>query len=326
MMKNIKLIDCSRSDFTELRNEQFESIFRLNGLCSGEFTNLLETDGTSLCVHYKVPKVEKAKEASRNVKTNAKRVIAIDPGRSNIVFGVEKTDEGNKTYRLTRNTYYTSSGMKTCNRKTTKWEKDIEKAEKVFRQQSLKTTNIEIWKLFLKDYSSVYNILWNEKTKKKWSRERFRVYCLKKKTLDTFFQSMNGTEKPIIAYGAAKFNPSGKNELSAPTTHVSKVCSKFYETHFIDEYNTTKVCSCCDTRLCPVVLKDRECRGLRWCCSTKCRTFLNRDLNAALNILRCFTSAPGRPYSLSRNSRTDVKTLETKCLKLFRQGEVKTEG
>jgi len=86
----------------------------------------------------------------------------------------------------------------------------------------------------------------------------------KRRTLDIFFQNMNGIEKPIIAYGAAKFNLSGKNELSVPTTYVSKVCSKIYETHYINEYNNIKVCSCCDTRLCPIILKDRECRGLRW--------------------------------------------------------------
>ena len=203
---------------------------------------------------------------------------------------------------MTRGEYYTSAGMKTANRKAAKWEADIADAEKTFRETSPKTINEVTWDKFLADYISVYSILWDAKTAKKWGRERFRVYCLKRKTLDTFFQTMNGEVKPVIAYGAAKFNPTSKNELSAPTTYVSKRCAKHFPIIFVDEYNTTKVCHCCDQRLCPVMKDGREIRGLRWCRSTKRHTFLNRDMNAALNILRCFKSGTNRPESLARNS------------------------
>lgn len=326
MMKNQKLIDCSKDTFAEMKEEQFGSVFRLKGLCrKGEFSNLVETDGVSLCVHYKVPKVEK-ESGNRELKKST-RVIAIDPGRSNLIYGVEKLEDGTtKTYKLTRNQFYTDAGMKTCNRKTAKWEKDIEEAELLFRQHSLKTTNEEEWVSFLKDYSVMYNTLWESKTQKKWSRERFRVYCLRHKTLDKFFQTMKGNESPTIAYGEAKFNPTNKNELSAPTTYLSKRCAIHFPTVFVDEYNTTKICACCDSKLSPVVIDGQERRGLRWCCSTKCRTFQNRDLNAALNILRCFKSATARPYSLCRNSRSETKPSEKKCLRLFRQGDTKVAG
>ena len=71
----------------------------------------------------------------------------------------------------------------------------------------------------------------------------------------------------MFAYGAAKFNPSSKNELSATTTYVSKRCGKQFPTLFVDEYNTTKVCHCCDE-----IRTGDQVRGLRWCCSTKFRT------------------------------------------------------
>lgn len=329
MMKNLKLIECNITTFLELKSEQFESIFHIQGLCrKGEFSHMIETDGVSACFHFKVPKVEKEKETgNRQLKKSDNRVIAIDPGRSNLMFGVEKLQDGStKTYKLTRNEFYTNAGMKTCNRKTAKWEKDIESEELIFRQHSLKTTNESEWDAFLTDYKTVYNALWECKTQKKWSRERFRVYCLRHKTLDKFFQTMNGSEKPIIAYGAAKFNPNNKNELSAPTTYLSKRCAIHFPTVFVDEYNTTKVCNCCDSKLCPVIIDGQERRGLRWCCSTNCRTFQNRDLNAALNILRCFKSATARPYSLCRNSRNETKPSVTKCLRLFKQGDMKMEG
>lgn len=91
-------------------------------------------------------------------------------------------------------------------------------------------------------------------------------------------------KKPVIAFGAAKFNPNGKNELSAPTTFVSKTCARFFYTKMVDEYNTSKICPCCNSRIQKVIkkLEDgsiREVRGLRRCCSTVCSqvSFKNRD-------------------------------------------------
>lgn len=327
MMKNLELVECDKSTFLEMKSDQFESVFRIKGLCrKGEFSHMVETDGVSACFHFKVPKKE-VETGNRQLKKSNNRVIAIDPGRSNLMFGVEKLEDGStKTYKLTRNEFYTNAGMKTCNRKTAKWEKDIEAAELVFRQHSLKTTNESEWDAFLKNYATVYKTLWEGKSQKKWARERFRVYCLRNKTLDKFFQTMNGKEKPAIAYGAAKFNPNNKNELSAPTTYLSKRCAIHFSTVFVDEYNTTKVCACCDSKLCSVVIDGLERRGLRWCCSTKCRTFQNRDLNAALNILRCFKSATNRPQSLCRNSKSETKPSAMKCLRLFKQGDTKVAG
>jgi hypothetical protein len=325
MMKNVNLINRGQSTFRSMKKEQFKSVFKFEGLCNrGEFTYVIETDGISACFHFRVP-IEEKEDGNRELK-KSNRVIAIDPGRSNLIYGIEKLDDGTtKTYRLTRNEFYTSAGMKARIRKTAKWEKDIEAAEVVFRQHSLKTIKDSEWVKFLKDYISVYEKLWEEKTKKKWAREAFRVYCLRNKMLDKFFQKMMGKEKPIIAYGAAKFNPTNKNELSVPTTYLAKRCSIHFSTVFVDEYNTTKICHGCDTKLCPVIFDGKECRGLRWCGSTKCRTFLNRDLNAALNILRCFESATARPYSLCRNSRNETKKPERERLYLHGQGDTKVE-
>ena len=108
----------------------------------------------------------------------------------------------------------------------------------------------------------------------------------------------------VVAYGAAKFNPTGKGEQAVPTTQVSKACKRHLRTEFVDEYRTTKVCCGCDAELQSVkALEEREgrrIRGLRRCCSTECRNsqLKNRDANAALNIRRCLTN--NRPAALQR--------------------------
>jgi len=315
MMKNVELVKANKTDFMGMRDDMFASVFNLKGLCSGEFTYMVETDGISLCVHFKVSKQE-SEASNRELKKASERVIAIDPGRTNLIYGVEKMPSGKvKTYKLTKGEYYTAAGMKEATRKAKVWEAGIHQEELIYRRQSPKSSEGVVFDAFLADYASVYQKLWDVKTQKKWGRERLRVYSLKKKTLDRFFNTMKGDTLPTIAYGAAKFNPTSKNELSAPTTYLSKTCSHHFPLVFVDEYNTTKVCHCCNERLCPVKKDDKEVRGLRWCSSTKCRTFLNRDLNAALNILRCFESGTMRPYSLSRNY--GVSKPPAKVLRIF---------
>ena len=335
MMKNIGLINCNEKKFQEMKDEQFDSVFRVRHLSKGQFTYLLETDGVSVSVHFRTPRILPDKESpmtvnrqlptrpgSQHLKATSGRVIAIDPGRSNLMFGVERLPDGNvKTYKLTRNQYYTEAGMKERNKKTKYWEAQIATEEELYARHSIKTTRQTEWEKFLKDYSSVYDTLWNAKTQKKWAREAFRVYCLRNSVLDRFFQSMNGEESPTIAYGAARFNPNNKNELSAPTTYLSKRCEKHHPTVFVDEFNTTKVCSHCNEKLYSVAIDGKEKRGLRWCCSTKCRSFRNRDLNAALNILRCFKSPTNRPSSLCRkySIRESIQAegnSKKKCLRL----------
>jgi hypothetical protein len=117
---------------------------------------------------------------------------------------------------------------------------------------------------------------------------------------------MDGPDKPLILYGAGKFSPSGKHELAVPTCSMSRACAARLPTIMVDEFNTTKVCSKCDTSLHPVATVNeqgqlRSVRGLRRCSSNVCAqsSFKNRDLNAALNILRC---SPDRPISLNRGS------------------------
>ena len=292
------------------------------------FTGTIQTDGISLCIHFRCPK-KIIPAGNRQIKKGDNRVIAIDPGKTNLIYGVEDLRNNNyKKYVLTRKTYYNQSGMTKANKKAKTWEKQIEQEEKTYAEISLKTTNEDKWEKFIENYISVYDTLWEQKTKTKWGQQRFRTYRLKQKCLDKFFASMRGpkrSENPVIAYGAAKFNPNSKSELSAPTTSLSRKCSNFYPTVMVDEFRTTKICYKCDCQLHPVskkapgykyetikgvnidmkvkknVIIDREIRGLRWCSSTKCRKFYNRDLNAALNILRCYKSGTIRPGILSRN-------------------------
>jgi len=162
LMKNCGLYSGEKKDFRISKEKYFEECFEYKKLCrKRKFSYLLETDGTAVCLHFQSPKLKKS---GVTYPINPKRIIAIDPGRCNLMFGVEDSPKGRITYKLTRSMYYNSSGMTNRNKRTAKWEKDIEKSELKFREKSIKTTNERDWKVFIRNYISVYDSLWNEKT------------------------------------------------------------------------------------------------------------------------------------------------------------------
>jgi len=330
---------CDLKEFIENAHTHFSRVFRIekrnDRVC---FNNMVQTDGVSVCFHYLVPKSTKEidtkkkenKIKAKTVKTfktgsidrRNDRIVAVDPGRVNIVYAVEKLPSDNTmTYKLTRGEYYTSSGVNKLNAKTKVWNRKIKNEEEKYAEVSLKTTNTEEWGKFLTNYEGVYDTLWNAKTQKKIGRERFRVYCLKQKTMDRFMQKIKNGDGKIkgknigintvdarkkvgVAFGAAKFNPSGRSELSVPTTSVTKKFSQKFSLEFVDEFNTTKKCNGCGCSLVPLYKQNRrEVRGVRQCRSTGCSRFISRDHNAALNILLCFVSTD-RPIQMQRNVGT----------------------
>ena len=303
----------SREIFAAMASDHWKTVFKFpNPPKDSIFTGLISTDGTSISVHFYVPK-QGVSAVLRSYRSDKHRAIANDPGRTNIFYGVEKMeDESIKTYKFTRNEYYHKAGITKAKKKTEQWNEVIQPFLNELSENSPKTNDPDKWTNYLRLYSEYYELLWDHYTEKKWSRQRFHLYMMKRKAVDQFFQSLTfkGSPKPKIAYGAAKFSSTARNEVAVPTTTMYKACSRYYWTEPVDEFRTTMCCAECGDVLHKVSRKNedgnlRDVRGLRWCGSTKCRKFLSRDKNAALNILACFVSEE-RPEALTRKKRTPV--------------------
>ncbi len=115
--------------------------------------------------------------------------------------------------------------------------------------------------------------------KKQMAREQFRVHGLKQRVKPEKLEKpakdgkigrpdRSGKQNPVIAYGAAKFAPSAKNELSGPTTSTFQRCIKHFRVVLVDEQMTSQVCHRYDQITCPVMNDGHEISGLRWCRST----------------------------------------------------------
>lgn len=287
--------------------DHWKSIFKINSLegQNNKFTGTIETDGISLCTHFMRPK-NLCDESVIKI-TNKDRIIAIDPGRVNIFFGVEKKEDGTIIiYKLTRKQYYNESGVFKARKQVLTWNKDIQDSLDLMSLVSTKGISVIEHNKFITTYFQTSNILWNEMFKPRWRRQRLRLYGGKKRTFDRFFnkikKSGDQTKRIIIAYGSAKFSPGGKGEISVPTGRAFHECKSRFPIKVVDEFRTTRIYYKDDSILQSVGFKGKSkdtVRGLLWCCSTNCSKFVNRDLNGALNILRCVNN---RPKILTRQS------------------------
>ena len=327
LLKKSELIGkMTLNNFNLMKNDHWGSIFKTTNLSSNKyrFSYFIETNGISASVHFKCDKIITYTE---NIQFEMHRVIAVDPGRCNIIFAVEKINDRTKTYKLTRGDYYASSGMNYSRNKNKYWQNQIKDAGNIYSRISPKTSSGSALDGFISNFIEVYDTLWNAKLEKKRARLQFKVYCLKRKKIDSFLQSwtLTGEQKPLVLYGAAKFNCTGKGEKAVPVSFVAKRCANFYKTEMIDEFCTTKVCCECNERTYTIDDNGKSIRGLRWCSSTKCRRFFDRDLNAALNILRC-PASHSRPNSLSREYFNGLslneKLLLNKKKTLFKKNQI----
>jgi hypothetical protein len=377
MEKNLTIIDkVNNHNLGENKELLWNSVFYVKRIESynkySHFAYTIDTDGISTSIHYKrYPNDEKPPCSLSNIKEKEimeakdQRVIAFDPGRTNLLYGVEKDKDGNiKKHVLKKSTYYNATGMTKASTFKKNHLDKIKDVELKFREHSLKTTDIETYKKFITNYLSpeVYNAVWNVRTTKKWINQKFRVYTLKQKFVDNMINCIIGNlpdkeaekERITIAYGDAKISPTGTGEKPGPTSWLSKKISQMLKTDFVDEYNTTKKCNCCGQTLCVVehditkkeyirrrnkvrgkmrkrkfevkpddVVKEEEkdkiqsveIRGLRWCETS--RTYKNRDLNAALNILDAFNykkenykkNPDARPDYLARDGLKNPKII-----------------
>ena len=238
----------------------WKEIFNFEGLRSKKrFGHQIDTDGVSICFHFQCTKksFNKANKRRRLKRQKNKRVVAIDPGRCNIITAYDT--EYNEYHRLTRQQYYRSAGMK------------------------------------------------NRIRKSQMRREDFRVYCLKHKCLDRFFNKfVKDGKKPIVAYGAASMNPTGKGELSVPVKYVYDKCCQRFHTQKENEEYSTKMHFECQQRTAEVKSdSSKTVRGLRWC--PTCRKLVSRDKNACLNISASF-QAETRPKYLCRTTHIQENT------------------
>jgi hypothetical protein len=344
--------DCPSDSFVANGQDHWRSIFNVDRLevkrC--RFTGTIETDGVAVCFHFLRPK-EVAEEDDGGGRASPEtfvdpekhRVIGVDPGRTNILYCVEKLPDGKyKKYVLSRAQYYAEAGIKAANAKSQAWNRSVQGAIEKLSQASPKGASLPRFLAYLETWLRERNVLYAEHSKARWAQQRMRLYGGKKRVFATFLNRVEQGElgkelysRPVVmAYGSARFAPGGKGELAVPTSAAYKQCATRFRCVAVDEFRTTqlshvdgthmqKVAVPSDPKLAgaqgPAEMKRRDVvvRGLLWCGSTSENgKFVNRDMNAAINILKCGTSA-SRPSWLRRPSDPTAALPKQRVVKLI---------
>ena len=308
IMKEIKAIGKNQKNF--LDTELWESFIDVSKLKTKAktFTRTIDTDGIAINVHFTCPiKTISGTEEKAKIDLAGKRVIGVDPGRTNIFYMVEEVEKDKfKKFRLTRKQYYVESGITAAKKNTEVWNLKVKEDLEKLSLASPKSISLENFNMYLDTMLSVKETLWTEYFDTKWADQRLRLYGGKKKVFSKFLNRLG--DNVVLAYGTAKFAPGGKGELTVPVSRGFKECASRFKVVPVDEFRTTKLYHKDLSVLNKVATfkeeKITDVRGLSWFSTNNndkpsLSYCVNRDLNAAINILRCAT-LPKRPLELSR--------------------------
>jgi hypothetical protein len=312
IMKEIGIYNGNEVIFTSLKDDQWKSVFNVRRVQGKHcrFTYTIETDGVGVSIHFERPKkvMKSPKQLSFNDLNT--EYWACDPGRTNIYYMVKKNEDGTvRKLRLTRKQYYKESGISKAIKRSNKWLQNSTIQQADLSSYSSKGCSLQKFQAFVYNCIANWNNLWNELSSKKWSVQKMKLYGGKKRVFARFLNKVhNPDKKVVIGYGSAKFNPTSKGELSAPVSRAYKECTFRFKTVLVDEFRTSKVYyGDGNTILEEVRTKaNKTVRGLLWYSSTikGSNKFVNRDLNASINILNCFVN-PTRPTMLCRSDKNE---------------------
>ena len=293
----------------------WKQVFNYDGLRRRQqFGHQVDTDGVSVCFHFnRTIKSQRKANRRRCQKTKTgERVIAIDPGRSNLIYAYD-TQYG-EYHRLSRQQYYRDAGMKNRIRRECLRHIKLQGVYQSMSKSPAKSMSDLDWYQYQQVIVRNYTRLWTGHTLLSSRREALRVYSLKQRCLDKFFNRfVKDGEKPIVAYGAASINPTGKGELSVPVKYVYNKCKQRFHTIKENEEYSTKMHHACQQATVPIRRKESGAtiRGLRWC--STCRKLVSRDKNACHNIAASFMAA-SRPTYLCRTTHIHAARLPARFM------------
>ena len=331
IMKNVGMIQGNYDVFQSSKDQNWDMCFNTKKLITVRnretttFTGTVQTDGFAVCIHYRRPK--KTISITKHVRYEDDREFSNDPGRARMATILEVLADGTeKLYILTRQRYYKESGCKKAQQQSEKWNCDLSDTLQALSKCNTKTYALKDFEKYLQTIMLHYDTLWDHFGEAKWNSQRFRTTGGKKSVRQKFINSLDdgSNRRIVIAYGNGSFAPTGKGEKAVPVTTLYREMCRAYIVILIDEFRTTQVHCETGARLAEVKEYIKEyrklygskskgvtVRGLLWCNSTNNQIgkFIDRDINAARNILKCYTSAE-RPEALRRGTPAQDKSTK----------------
>ena len=256
---------------------------------------------------------------------NGKRIVCIDPGRTDMIYAVF----GNDTEVQGRFAVPTSHFRKRCRTEDVKQqgEKNL-KSVKLDDGSSLWSAmnalptcrDVTRWQDYLDAYLPLIDNIMLAKRARCLRRTRFDAYIRRDRVLDQIIKQILGgslspsrKETTLVGLGAAKVCSTGFGHASAPQGRLRFRMEKVHRINvtMIDEFRTSQVCSMCRiARLYKAKHHGRKTWILEACPNCRCRNdtgpkILHHDFHGAMNIRHIFLEqmkGRARPHCFTRGT------------------------
>jgi hypothetical protein len=252
-----------------------------------------------------------------------KKLISVDPGKSNLVYLL---DENKNKLRYTSSQRRKESYNKKYNNiiASKKFKDNIIENETILSLYNSKTVNYENYKKYIIAKTELNNSVKLFYQEIKLRKFKWRTWIYKRKSEDKFLQRIKDTygDNLLLCYGDWSEEQSMKFIMPTKGIGLRRLISKKFKTVLIDEFKTSKLCSKCFKELKHHTKENKKIHRLLKCINcnksdsseSETFTFINRDINACVNILnisKSWINKKIRPEVFKRN-QTNTNLIKNK--------------
>ncbi|KAJ3283377.1 hypothetical protein HK104_010414, partial [Borealophlyctis nickersoniae] len=210
-------------------------------------------------------------------------VWGIDPGRRDPIYAV--SNKG-RTYRVSLEHYYQMCGFTAARKRREKWLRQARTVQQALNRLSdatYKTSALATFDAYLEALLPNLSLILDFYFKRRHRRSNFDSYIRTQRAWQEITQPFANS---VVALGAALFAHNSRGHATGPLKKLrQKLKDRAYALRLIGEFNTSRVCHLCEGFF------DQE-KQRRWSlrvCRDVCGgRIMNRDFNAAKNILEIF--------------------------------------
>jgi hypothetical protein len=251
----------------------------------------------------------------------SKKLVSLDPGKCSLVFML---DESKNKLRYTAPQRRKESLRKRCNKiiLREKQKNKIIDEETKLSFYNCKSVDYNEFKKYITEKTKLNDKVREFYEKELYRKIKWRTWIYQRKSEDKFLNRIEETygnkEDLLLCYGNWSNNKQMKYIMPTKGVGLRRVIQKKFSVVLVDEFRTSKLCSHCNCELehynnLHRVLVCRNCKSSG--SESKNTTFMNRDMNACMNMLhisKSWIQSKMRPEKFCRTSNPDFSFEEVK--------------